>query len=82
VKDARTVAYDLLRAVDERDAYANLLLPTLVRGLDQRDRALAAELGYGTLRALGTLDHVLGLCSSRPVAEIDPPVRDVLRLGA
>jgi 16S rRNA (cytosine967-C5)-methyltransferase len=82
VKDARTVAYDLLRAVDERDAYANLLLPTLVKGLDQRDRALAAELGYGTLRALGTLDHVLGLCSSRPVAEIDPPVRDVLRLGA
>jgi 16S rRNA (cytosine967-C5)-methyltransferase len=76
------VAYDLLRAVDERDAYANLLLPTLVSGLDARDRAFAAELGYGTLRALGTLDHVLGLVSSRPVAEMDPQVRDVLRLGA
>lgn len=82
MRDARAVAYDLLRAVDERDAYANLLLPTLVQGLDARERAFAAELGYGTLRALGTLDHVLGLCSSRPVSEIDPPVRDVLRLGA
>ncbi|HEU0132936.1 MAG TPA: transcription antitermination factor NusB [Mycobacteriales bacterium] len=82
MKDARRVAYDLLRAVDERDAYANLLLPTLVTGLEPRDRAFAAELGYGTLRALGTLDHVLGLCASRPVAEMDPPVRDVLRLGA
>ena len=82
MKDARTVAYDLLRAVDERDAYANLLLPTLVRGLDARERAYATELGYGTLRALGTLDHVVGLCSSRPVAEMDAPVRDVLRLGA
>jgi 16S rRNA (cytosine967-C5)-methyltransferase len=82
VSDPRRVAYDLLRAVDERDAYANLLLPTLVRGLDQRDRAFAAELGYGTLRALGTLDHVLGLVSTRPVAEMDPQVRDVLRLGA
>ena len=80
-KDARSVAYDLLRAVDERDAYANLLLPKLLHGLDQRERAFAAELGYGTLRALGTLDHVIGLCSSRPVADIDPPVRDVLRVG-
>ena len=82
MRDARSVAYDLLRAVDERDAYANLLLPTLVKRLDARERAFAAELGYGTLRALGTLDHVLGLCSSRPVTEMDPQVRDVLRLGA
>ncbi len=82
MRDGRAVAYELLRAVDERDAYANLLLPTLVQGLDARERAFATELGYGTLRALGTLDHVLGLCSSRPVADIDPPVRDVLRLGA
>ena len=82
MRDARSVAYDLLRAVDERDAYANLLLPTLVTGLDARERAFAAELGYGTLRALGTLDHVLGLCSSRPVSDMDPQVRDVLRLGA
>jgi 16S rRNA (cytosine967-C5)-methyltransferase len=82
VRDARSVAYDLLRAVDQRDAYANLLLPTLVKGLDARERAFAAELGYGTLRALGTLDHVLGLCSSRPVSEMDPQVRDVLRVGA
>jgi 16S rRNA (cytosine967-C5)-methyltransferase len=82
VRDGRTVAYDLLRAVDARDAYANLLLPKLVKGLDARERAFAAELGYGTLRALGTLDHVLALCSSRPVAGMDPPVRDVLRLGA
>jgi 16S rRNA (cytosine967-C5)-methyltransferase len=81
MRGARDVAYDLLRAVDERDAYANLLLPSLVEGLDARERAFAAELGYGTLRALGTLDHVLGLCSSRPVEAIDPPVRDVLRLG-
>ena len=82
MRDARTVAYELLRAVDERDAYANLLLPTLVQGLDARERAFAAELGYGTLRALGTLDHVLALVSTRPLENIDRPVRDLLRLGA
>ena len=28
---ARRTAFDLLRAVDERDAYANLALPALIR---------------------------------------------------
>src|SRR5664279_1341992 len=81
---ARLAAYDVLRAVDERAAYANLVLPGLLRErrLDSRDAALATELAYGTLRATGTLDAVLARCASRPVAEIDPPVRDLLRLGA
>jgi 16S rRNA (cytosine967-C5)-methyltransferase len=80
----RRVAYDVLAAVDERDAYANLLLPALLRerGLEGRDAALATELTYGTLRGLQTYDAVLDLCSDRPARDIDPPVRQVLRLGA
>ncbi|MGZ4592100.1 MAG: hypothetical protein ACXV2I_15075, partial [Actinomycetes bacterium] len=52
----RRVAFDLLRAVDERDAYANLVLPGLLaeRGIEGRDAAFATELGYGTLRGRGT----------------------------
>ena len=70
---ARRVAYDVVRAVDERAAYANLMLPALLRerGLTGRDAALATELTYGTLRGRGTYDAVLGLCSDRPVAKID-----------
>ena len=81
---ARRAAFDLLRAVDERDAYANLVLPGLLRDrrLSSRDAAFATELAYGTLRALGTYDVVLGACVDRPVDKLDPPVRDVLRLGA
>jgi 16S rRNA (cytosine967-C5)-methyltransferase len=80
---ARRAALDVLRAVDERDAYANLLLPSLLRerGLTGRDAALATELTYGTLRGRGTYDAVLGLCSDRPVAKIDQPLLNVLRLG-
>jgi 16S rRNA (cytosine967-C5)-methyltransferase len=80
----RLLAYELLRAVEERDAYANLLMPQLLAASDlsERDRALATELGYGTLRWQGTLDAVLGRASSRPLAEVDPPVRTALRLGA
>ncbi|MEV7971064.1 transcription antitermination factor NusB [Sphaerisporangium sp. NPDC088356] len=81
--EARNVAYDLLRAVDERDAYANLLMPTLLRerGLAGRDAALATELAYGTLRGLGTYDEIVAACSDRPPEEIDPPLLDAIRLG-
>jgi len=80
----RLVAYDLLRAVSAEGAYANLVLPGLITdsGLDRRDAALATELGYGTLRASGTLDEILAACLDRPLAGVDAPVRDLLRLGA
>ncbi|MEV0384535.1 transcription antitermination factor NusB [Nonomuraea sp. NPDC050643] len=78
---ARNAAYDVVRAVDERDAYANLLLPRLLRerGIRGRDAALATELAYGTLRGLGTYDAIIEICSDRAP---DPDVRDALRLGA
>jgi len=85
VKDpVRLTAYDVLKAVREQDAYANLVLPRLLRerGLEGRDAALATELAYGTLRAQGQLDTVLQACVDRPLDAVDAPVRDVLRLGA
>ena len=79
----RVVALDALRAVREQDAYANLVLPGLLasRKLDGRDAAFATELVYGTLRALGTYDAILGDCVDRPLDKLDPLVLDVLRLG-
>jgi 16S rRNA (cytosine967-C5)-methyltransferase len=83
----RKLAFDALRAVDERDAYANLVLPSLLReaerkaGLDRRDAALATELVYGTLRRQGTYDAVIAACVDRPLRDVDPPVLDVLSLG-
>jgi 16S rRNA (cytosine967-C5)-methyltransferase len=73
----------VLLAVQQRDAYANLLLPSVLteRGLTGRDAALATELTYGTLRGRGTYDAILGMCSDRGLDRIDPPLREVLRLG-
>jgi len=81
---ARRVAFDVLAAVAERDAYANLLLPALLaeRGLTGRDAALATELTYGTLRGQGSYDAILAICSDRDLGRLDPPLRPVLRLGA
>ncbi len=82
------LAFEVLRAVDERDAYANLVLPPLLRkarekeGFEARDAALATELVYGTLRRQGTYDAIIAACVDRPLREVDPPVLDVLSLGA
>jgi 16S rRNA (cytosine967-C5)-methyltransferase len=84
VDPARKIAFEVIRAVAERGAYANLLLPALLtqRGLTGRDAALATEICYGTLRGQGSYDAVLAACADRPVADIDPPVCDVLRMGS
>ncbi len=57
VQPARRVAYEVLRAVREDDAYANLLLPDAARRGAARaaDAGLATELAYGTLRLRGLL---------------------------
>jgi len=80
---ARRVAYDVLRAVHESDAYANLLLPTAIAraGLGEKDAALATELAYGTLRRQGTYDAIIRAAADREVSKIDPAVLDALRLG-
>ncbi|GAA1463985.1 RsmB/NOP family class I SAM-dependent RNA methyltransferase [Williamsia maris] len=84
VDPVRKAARDVLRAVRERDSYANLVLPKLLRdrGITGRDAALATELAYGTCRATGVLDAIIASAAGRRVDEIDGPVLDVLRLGA
>jgi 16S rRNA (cytosine967-C5)-methyltransferase len=84
VSPARRVALEVLVAVRERDAYANLLLPVLLRraALPPAEAAFATELTYGTLRRLGHYDAVISAASGREVPAIDPPLLDVLRLAA
>jgi 16S rRNA (cytosine967-C5)-methyltransferase len=81
---ARLAALETLRAVRQRDAYANLVLPQLLRErrITGRDAALATELTYGTSRAQGLLDAVIESCSDRPLSEVDGSALDALRLGA
>lgn len=84
VSQPRRLAFEAIRAVTERDAYANLVLPGLLNDakLSQRDAALATELTYGTLRTRGTLDTILVAASGRELNQLDAPVVDLLRLGA
>ncbi|MFT4030012.1 MAG: transcription antitermination factor NusB, partial [Protaetiibacter sp.] len=84
IQPSRRVAAEVLAAVRDVDAYANLLLPGRIRAarLTGPDAGFATELVYGTLRMQGYYDRVIELAAHRPVARIDPSVLDVLRLGA
>jgi len=81
---ARLVAFEVLRAVAQEDAYANLVLPARIRHhhLDKRDAGFATELSYGALRGQGTYDAILARCVDRPLSQLDPAVLDALRIGA
>jgi 16S rRNA (cytosine967-C5)-methyltransferase len=83
VQPARRIALDVILAVRESDAYANLLLPVRLQRakLSEADAGLATELTYGTLRRQGYYDAVISLAAGRPVDKIDPAILDVLRLA-
>jgi 16S rRNA (cytosine967-C5)-methyltransferase len=70
--------------VETAEAYADRLLETLPdrAGLAPRDRALVTELVLGTLRWRARVDWALARVSRRPLAELTPWVRALLRLTA
>ena len=82
VSPARAAAYETVFRVFEQDAYADRTLRTAVASLDQRDRAFAQRLGYGTIQRVRTLDYAIEQLGRRPMRKLDPPVRAALRLGA
>ena len=80
---ARLAAYTVMREV-AGGAYANLVLPKLLREkqIRGRDAAFATELAYGSLRMSGLYDVIIASAAKRPVDQIDANVLDTLRLGA
>jgi 16S rRNA (cytosine967-C5)-methyltransferase len=84
-ENPRSVAYAVLTAVDEKEAFADRALDGKLAkspSLQDRDRRLATELVYGTLRRRGSLDRCLRPCLRRPLERLDPEIRRILRLGA
>ncbi len=83
VDPVRFLVFDILTEVNRRDGYSNLLLPRALdsSSFDQRDKAFATELLYGTLRMQGRHDYVLSQVSDRPWSEVDTGIVDVTRMG-
>ena len=82
ISPARKAAYEVLLRVFEQDAYADRTFRSAAEGLDERERAFAQRLAYGSVQRVRTLDHAIETLGRRPVRKLDPPVRAALRLGA
>src|SRR5262249_58826685 len=69
----REAALQVLRAVADRDAYADLLLPALLadHGLRGPEAALATEGSHGGVRGRGSHDAALAAAIDRADAGID-----------
>lgn len=78
----RRLALEVLGRV-EHGQYAAIALDAALgrTALMAEDRALATALVYGVLEKQGRLDHALAGLSNRPLAELSPDVRILLRLG-
>jgi 16S rRNA (cytosine967-C5)-methyltransferase len=81
--NAREVALQVLRRVEFDAAYSDLALTAELAEteLGSADRRLATELVYGVLRHREFLDWHIDRVSKMPTAEMEPRVRDALRLG-
>ncbi len=81
--DARSLALDVLLAVERREGFAKDLLAAPRAALtDPRDRGLVTEVVYGTLRRRATIDACLAAFSRVPLPTLDPAVRGALRMAA
>jgi 16S rRNA (cytosine967-C5)-methyltransferase len=75
---ARQAAFRVVRRVLEQGAYADRALEGEARRLDQRDRAFAQQLAFGTVQRRSTLDHVIDAYVDREPPEV---ARAALQLG-
>ena len=78
---ARQVAFDTLKRIDHKGAFANIVLDAELKrsDLDDQDRRFATQLVYGTTRMRRACDYLVDRFTMR---DVDPAVRTALRLGA
>lgn len=82
--DARSQAFFLLNKLQQRKHTLDYYLEELDRKAvfsDKRERALFNALVYGVLRQRARLDYVLKQFSSKPLANLDVEVLNILRLA-
>jgi 16S rRNA (cytosine967-C5)-methyltransferase len=80
-KNVREVALEILLAVEEKEAYSNLLLNKMIEThrLSERDVRLLTEIVYGTIQRRDTLDYYLAPFLKK-ARKLERWVRVLLRL--
>lgn len=82
ISPARRICYFLLSQIESGRLFSDDALNSEgMERLDVRDRHLATEIVYGTLRWQGMLDYILSRHSSRPWAQVQPELKILLRMS-
>ncbi|WP_408954398.1 16S rRNA (cytosine(967)-C(5))-methyltransferase RsmB [Natroniella sp. ANB-PHB2] len=83
MNNARQLALKAIYRINEEEGYSNLVVNNLLNQsqLDKRDRSLATQLIYGTIRMRNSLDWIINQVANRKVKEMTSWVRNALRLG-
>jgi 16S rRNA (cytosine967-C5)-methyltransferase len=82
ISPARVTAFDVLLAVEKKDAYASELLHSeTYRNLGNADHRLATEIVMGVLRWRSVLDQYISAQSSQGLKKLDVEVLIALRIG-
>ncbi|MCR9072258.1 MAG: MFS transporter [Alphaproteobacteria bacterium] len=84
ISAARSVAFDLLRAVLAKQTPLDeaLVAHDGLAKLPERDRGFARTLVATTLRRLGHVDRLIDGCLAQPLPQKASAVRDILRIAA
>ena len=83
IAPARLLAYEVIRATFEEDAFTERAFreAAAVRRIGGRERAQAQRLAYGAVQRRGTSDAAIAELADRAPRMLDPPVIAALRLG-
>jgi len=82
--NTRKIAYDILREIDEKEAYSNLVIGNYFKRIDlsPMDRGFITQLVYGVLERKITLDYYISKFSKTRIKKIHPNVLELMRLAA
>ena len=77
----RQLALKVLVDINKKDAYSNIELNKIGKGLDPRDENLIRELVYGVIENRLYLDHVITKASKIRLKKLHPHILDIVRMG-
>lgn len=78
----RKIAFELLRSYEEEGRYVNLLLSSpKASGLTKEEKNALTVLLYTVVEKKITYDYFIAALSKRQITDIDPFVRDIIRIG-
>ena len=82
-RSGRSLALDALIAIEEEGAYANRILNSLFakEQPEEKEKRLATELVFGTLRHRSRLDFLLNQLLTKELSALPAAIREVLRLS-